>query len=338
VTRFGSRRALAVALPAFAAMRVPIGYANTLPTLMVALVASAAVNSVVDVAINDQGVALQRRYGRSVLSGLHAMHSLGGVAGAGLAAAAAATGVGVRAHFAVVAIGGAALALLASSVVLPHPQLPRRLPTHRAAVWPARLVVLGGLAFVFTLAEGSAQDWGAVLLRDAAPATAAAALAAFQGCVALGRLAGDRAVDRHGAVRVFRLGALLAGGGLAGGLLLGTAGAALVGLALFGAGLANLLPLAIAATGSAGSVPVPVAVARVSTLGYLGSFAGPALIGTLAHPVGLAGAMLLPGCAVAATGLAARAVRSNDLARAHRRRDHDRRPRISRGARRTRRA
>ena len=81
------------------------------------------------------------------------------------------------------------------------------------------------------------------------------------------------------------------------------------GLALLGLGLATLLPISISAAGASGRSPVAIAVARISTLGYLGSFAGPALIGLLAAGVGLATAMVVPGIAVAATALPARAVR-----------------------------
>ena len=41
----------------------------------------AAANSVVDVAMNAQGIEIERRYERPVLSGLHAGHSFGMVAG-----------------------------------------------------------------------------------------------------------------------------------------------------------------------------------------------------------------------------------------------------------------
>jgi MFS family permease len=41
----------------------------------------------------------------------------------------------------------------------------------------------------------------------------------------------------------------------------------------------------------AGSLPAPVAIAAVTTVGYLGSFTGPPLIGALAELVGLTAAL-----------------------------------------------
>jgi MFS family permease len=317
VTRLGSRRALGVGLPVFAGLLLPIAYAPNLPMLTVAVGLSAAANSVVDVAINDQGVGIQHGYGRSLLAGMHAMHSLGGVLGGSLAAAVAHSGLGMRSHFALVGAAVVVAALLANRVLL----RPDRLHGDQAAAarsaplltgWTGRLLLLGAVAFVFTLAEGSALDWSAVLLADhrgASPALAAAGLAVFQGAVTIGRLLGDRVVDRVGPVRVFAAGAVLAGSGMTIGLLLGTTGAAVVGLALLGLGLATLLPLGLSAAGAASGLPVPVAVARVCTLGYLGSFTGPALIGYLSHHSSLPTALLLPALAVALTALAAPAVR-----------------------------
>jgi hypothetical protein len=84
----------------------------------------------------------------------------------------------------------------------------------------------------------------------------------------------------------------------------------LAGLGLLGLGLANLLPISISAAGTDRRLPVAVAVARVSALGYLGSFTGPAAIGVLAHVSSLPTALLLPAIGVAITAIAAPIVRT----------------------------
>jgi fucose permease len=142
--------------------------------------------------------------------------------------------------------------------------------------------LLGALAFCVTLAEDAGLNWSTVYITESlggTEAVGAVALGIFLGAVTLGRLAGDRLVSRFGAVRVFRAGAIVAGAGFGGALLLDAPAAGLVGLGLLGVGIANALPLAIGARGNAPGETPATAAARVSTLGYLGSFVGPALVG-----------------------------------------------------------
>ncbi|GAB2648415.1 MFS transporter [Kribbella swartbergensis] len=316
VSRWGSRRTLTVALPAFALSLVPIAWAPGIVSLTVTLALSAVFNSIVDVAINEQGVGLQQSSGRSLLSRLHAMHSLGGVVGGVAAGAAAAVGITVAAHFLIIALLAALAGVVASRRLLPTDDLhgPGASAAPRPSLltgWYGRLLLLGVLAFVFTLAEGGALDWAAVLLHDnlgSSAAVAAVGVATFQGALTVGRFIGDRLVDRLGPVTVFGAGALIAGGGMTGGLLLASPWTALVGLAALGLGLANLLPISITAAGAQARLPVAVAVARVSALGYLGSFTGPVLIGATSQVADLRIALVVPALAVAATAIAARAV------------------------------
>ena len=322
VPRTGSRPALLVGLLLFAGALLLPAAAPNLPVLVGALFVLAAFNSVVDVAMNAQGVTVQRVMGRPVLSGMHAMHSLGGVLGAGGGVLAARLGSAPPLHF-LAAGASAALVCLAVSPLLLPPGADAEArgedsPGGALGVvgwfrgWSLPLVVLGALAFCFTLAEGSALDWSAVYVSDSLGASAAlgaAGLGVFLGAVTLGRLIGDRLVSRFGAVRVFSVGAVVAGAGFGVSLLVGTPFVGLVGLGLLGAGIANALPLAIAAGGNAPGEAPATAAARVSTLAYLGSFVGPVLIGGLATLWSLPIALALPAALVLATAFGAKAVR-----------------------------
>jgi Major Facilitator Superfamily len=335
VPRTGSRAALRVALPAYAAALAGPAVAGDLAVLTLSLFVLALANSVVDVAMNAHGVAVERGVGRPVMSGFHAMLSLGVTVGAALGALAAAGGLGRTSHFLAVTAAGVAVAPLATRLLLPSradaarpaeragrrrtvgaPARARpagRRGTVAAALlggWSGRVVALGVLGFCLLLAEGSANDWAAVYLRDGVGATAglaAVGVAGFSAAMTAGRLAGDRVAARLGPVAAFRGGALLAGGGFGVALLVGTPAAGLAGLGLFGAGLSLTFPLAISAAGHLDG-SAATAVARVSTLGYLGAFVGPGVIGALAARFGLPAALAVPAALVAATALAARKV------------------------------
>jgi hypothetical protein len=320
VPRVGSRRALTTSLVMFTCALLGPAFAPGLLLLAASLFAFAALNSVVDVAMNTQGLVLQRSIGRPVVSRLHVMHSLGGVLGAGAGVLAARLGATPPQHFfacavAAVVAGLAAWPLLLSSRFDAAEEQSKDGPGKLGrwfGGWSGSIALLGSLAFCFTLAEGAGLNWSTVYVTESLGGTeafGAVALGVFLGAVTLGRLAGDRLVSRFGAMRVFRAGAIVAGAGFGGALLVDAAAAGLVGLGLLGVGIANALPLAIGAGGNAPGETPATAAARVSTLGYLGSFVGPAIVGGLASLSSLPLALGLPALLVLATAFGAKAVR-----------------------------
>jgi Major Facilitator Superfamily len=322
VPSVGSRRALTTSLVVFTCALLGPAFATGLLLLAASLFAFAALNSVVDVAMNTQGLALQRLMGRPVLSRLHAMHSLGGVFGAGAGALAARLGFTPPQHFFACAVVAGVAGLAAWPLLLPSRLDAGEERSEEGTEgagglrrwfggWSGYIALLGALAFCFTLAEGAGLNWSTVYVTESLGGTeafGAVALGVFLGAVTLGRLVGDRLVLRFGAVQVFRAGAIVAGAGFGGALLVDTPAAGLVGLGLLGAGIANALPLAIGAGGNAPGETPATAAARVSTLGCLGSFVGPAFVGGLASLSNLPLALGLPALLVLATAFGARAV------------------------------
>jgi MFS family permease len=160
------------------------------------------------------------------------------------------------------------------------------------------------LAFCCLLCEGAAADWSAIYLdRDlaASAATAGLAFAAFSVAMVLGRLAGDALTVRFGPAALVRRGALVSAAGMGAALIADDSIAALAGFACLGAGLSIIIPQVFRAA-AAGRDSGP-ALARVTTLGYLGFLAGPPAIGALAELTSLPAALaVLPvlGLAMAA--------------------------------------
>jgi len=128
--------------------------------------------------------------------------------------------------------------------------------------------------------------------------------AVFSLSMALGRFAGDRLARRMGPVRLLRLSASLATGGLAASLLSRHPAIALLGFAVAGLGVANLIPILFSAAGRTRGVPAGTAIAAVAITGYFGCLAGPPLIGLAADAVGLPAALAIVcgACAVVAVG------------------------------------
>ena len=250
-------------------------------------------NGVLDVAINVEGVAVERRLGRRVLSSMHAAFSFGAMAGAGGGALAAAAGLEPEAHLAVVAVATLAVAVVAGCGVPPNPPVASRGPSFARPSVP--LLALGAAAFCVLLAEGSVTDWSAIFLSDeagAGEAVAALGLAAFSLVMAIGRLGGDGLAERFGARPVVRCGGMLAAVGLALALATAEPAPSIIGFGLMGAGLSATFPLIVAAAARTEGLEEAPAIAAVSGLGYVGFIAGPATIGALSDAAGLRSALL----------------------------------------------
>lgn len=171
VSRFGSAPVMrAAAILYCAALNLPALAPN--PALLVAFLALfGAANGALDVSMNAQSVALEKRYRRPIMSSFHAMFSVGGLVGAAVGGAVASLGVGPKTH-----LLGASLCLGAiSAIALPH-LLPRSADggadtghAGTALVRPSRaLIGLGVISFCVLLGEGAIADWSAVYLSDVA--------------------------------------------------------------------------------------------------------------------------------------------------------------------------
>ena len=302
--RIGSRPVTIAALLGGGAALFLTAFAGGLLGLAAALFLFGAGFGAVNVAANAQGLALERRGGRSILSSFHAAFSFGGLAGAGLGALAAGAGIDPLQHFGATAVVIGLAALAAGRRLLP-PDADDREPTPIFVRPPRSLLVLGAAAFFTLLAEGAAADWSAVYLSDslgAGGAVAALGYTAFSLAMASSRLFGDRLNGRLGPVTLARGGGVLAASALALALLSGSTASALVGFAAMGAGLGVVVPVLFRAAGSTPGVSAAAGVAAVSTIGWMGFLAGPPVIGVTADAVGLRGALVI--VVVATLGLA----------------------------------
>ena len=122
---------------------------------------------------------------------------------------------------------------------------------------------------------------------------AAGAFTLFSLTLAVGRLFGDRLVERLGRVRVVRGCGAVAAAGSALAIAAPATALSLAGWALFGLGLAALAPTVLGAAPAAGRGSPAAAIAAVTTVGYLGSFTGPPLVGALAEAGSLSAALCL---------------------------------------------
>ncbi|HZB06171.1 MAG TPA: MFS transporter [Thermoleophilaceae bacterium] len=289
VDRFGSRPMMRAGFPLLAGTLLLPGLAQSGTTLFAALLVLGIASGALDVAMNAQGIEVERRLGRPILSGLHGLWSVGLGIGAGVAAIAAAIDAGPLEHFAVVAAVLAVASLVFLRGLLPADRLRAADGSEEPRIhvpWTPALVLLGVIAFCSFVGEGAASDWSAVYLTqelDSSPALGAVAFAAFAVTMAIARFAADPLRTKLGNVVLVRGGSLTAAVGLGVALLVHEPAAGIIGFALLGLGLAPVVPIAFSAAGDLDPRATGVLVGRVATIGYVGSVAGPIMIGWLAE-------------------------------------------------------
>jgi MFS family permease len=301
--------------------------------LAVTLLVAGAIVGNTDTAMNVQGVAAERRLGKSIMSGLHGMWSVGVVVGAFTGSLAAREQIDPRLQFAVMGSLIVAGGVIATFWFAEDPSGGEAWPAvsgDRAAqpaetasavpyfAWPRGLTLLLGLmAFAAIFVEYTANDWSALFMRwelHASQATAAVATGVFALTMAVGRLTGDAVIRRLGPARSVRMSGLIAAGGSLLVALAPTQAVAFAGFMLVGIGVAVVVPLVFVAAGRCPPAPA-ISIAGVATLGYGAGLAAPSIMGGVADAFSLRAAFAVAsviGLAVAAgAGLLAAGARSD---------------------------
>ena len=252
-----------------------------------------------DVAMNAQGVTVERHLRKPIMGSLHGYFSLGALAGAAISAVLAEAGIGLEANLIAFAVAGTVLAVWARGGMIADEPLPDAHKTGDGkgfSLPPRALWTLGVVAFCGAVGEGAMADWGALYVHDdlgGSEGTAAFAFTVFSTTMLIGRFATDRVSSRFDPSRVVRAGAIVAALGLVGGLLPSTTTAAVIGYAVMGIGLACVFPLVYSAAGSIPGVPSGRGVAAAATMGYTGFLAGPPLLGFVARATSIQASLLI---------------------------------------------
>lgn len=307
VARRGSRTTiilggcgLGLIFPLLAIADNPVG-------LGAALLLFGAFLGTLDVAMNAHAVEVEAAAGEPLMSGFHALFSIGGILGAGgvtlmLSAGLAPPAAGV----AVAIVTLVVIALAAPGLLRTAAHATERFVMPRGVV--ALLAVLAATLF---LVEGAVLDWGALLIADLrllGMEQAGVGYLLFSIAMASGRLLGDRIVAHLGPTRLLQASSALAIAGFGMLLLLPLPGLALAGFAFIGFGAANIVPILFSAAGRQRAMPPALAVAAVTTIGYAGVLVGPAAVGVIAHAIGLDRTFWVLALLMAAPLVAARAV------------------------------
>ena len=246
-----------------------------------------------DVAMNANAVAVERRMGRAIMSSCHAWWSLGGLAGAATGGLLIARFGAIGHAVAVLAVGLAILAAAIPAVLHDAPPAGEAPARAQGRGSLSLLPLLVGIMALFSMIpEGAVLDWSALYLEQALGAsveTAGLAFAAFSATMAVMRFSGDPIRDRLGAVaHAPDLDARRRHRDCCSPPSPTACPSTAAGFALAGLGIANMVPIAFSAAGNLPGLAPGIGISVVTFMGYSGLLFAPSLIGFVAKHTGLA--------------------------------------------------
>jgi fucose permease len=325
---FGTKKVVSIAVLVMPVGLIGMGSAKTFTQLFIALFIMGLGYANLDITSNTVAVEVENLVNRKWMVSFHGCWSVGAFATTVLGGSIA-HAVDPREN-----LIGVGLVSLAFFIPISRYMLPQDLDNHKgddkdssakiplfaketAPLWWMGFGMLGGL-----IAEGSASDWGALLLKDSmgiGKGLNAAAFASFSLAMIIARFSGDWALTKFGPAAVVRI------GGFGGALIWGSAIAIAVplsdshplpafiiiniGFAAAGLGIGPMFPAFILAASRLPGIAPGVAIARVGVTGIAGYFIGPTITGFLADLFSLPVAMFYPVALLAMAGLFSRVIK-----------------------------
>lgn len=288
VSKWGSRTVMLVAALLYPLVLAFLGASETIVMLTSFLFLFGFLGNTMNISVNTQAIAVEGLYGRSIMASFHGIWSLAGFSGAAVGTLMIAGGFDPLKHFIIVA-----LVMIALAIIMKFGRMPKDavLGNQPLFVKPDQaLLKLGLIAFCCMAAEGTMFDWSGIYFQKVVQAPkglVTLGYSAFMGTMALGRFLGDGLVLRFGRKEILQVSGIIISTGLLIAVFFPTIVFATVGFLLVGLGVSSVVPILYSQAGKSTTMNAGMALASVSSIGFLGFFIGPPVIGFIAEAFGL---------------------------------------------------
>lgn len=292
VTRFSSRKVLLFALPGYTISLSNVGLVHEGWQLAIALFVFGVFGNMCNIAVNTQGVLTERLYGRPIMSSFHGGWSLAGFTGALVGLLMINLKMPVYWHFVTVVL------MVWTIIWINFPFLIKTSLAQRLAE-PKRklfskpnhdLFQLGIIAFCSMASEGIMFDWSGIYFKDVVQAPSSLVIlgyTSFMIMMATGRFIADYLIAKMGRKLLMQICGVLISTGLFTAVLLPYLLSSTIAFMLVGLGVSSIVPTVYSAAGRHTVIPPGIAIATVSSVGFLGFLMGPPLIGHISEAFGL---------------------------------------------------
>lgn len=301
VGKYGSRKMLTLAAILYPGMLIPLGLARNVTELTAALFLFGMAANLSNISVNTQGVGVERLYQRSIMARFHGLWSLAGFIGGLISTWMVSRHLGPLEHFCFIFAFCMIVLLVMYPFMLPRDARPNRQtePGGKKKIFtkPDKFVFLLGLiAFGSMVSEGTMFDWSGVYFESViqpGPDLIRLGYIAFMCTMALGRFTADRLIIRFGVIPILQVSGITIATGLLLSVLYPGLIVSSIGFALVGFGTSSIIPMCYSLAGKSKAMIPSVAIATVSSIGFLGFLVGPPVIGFIAHASSLRWAFAL---------------------------------------------
>ena len=288
ISIIGSRKLLVISLSLYSITLLSLGLAQNTYLLIFLLFLFGFFSNGVNISVNTQAVMVEKIYHKPIMASFHGLWSLAGFTGALIGSFMIGKGVAPYQHFFIMTGLIIIMVSLGYKFLKNDGGIPLGQPIF---VKPDKsLMSLGLIAFCSLICEGAMFDWSVVYFKKVVLAEGAwmgAGFSAFMGTMAMGRFFADWFSGRFGIKLTLQISGALTATGLMGAVLFPQIITAIAGFLLVGVGVSSVIPLVYSAAGRSKVMSPGLALAAVSTIGFMGFLLGPPLIGLVAGATSL---------------------------------------------------
>jgi MFS family permease len=289
VARYGSRMIVMGAAVLYSCTLPLLGFASSATLLMITLFVFGFGGNMMNISINTQAVTTEALYDKPIMASFHGVWSMAGFTGAAIGTGMVRFHVLPPYHFlCITATAFVILILFSGKLNRKDSARDEKLPIF---VRPDKsLLNFGMIAFFSMICEGAMFDWSGIYFAKVVhpdPRLITLGYTAFMSTMASGRFVGDWVAFRLGMKRMLQLSGLLTAAGLLISVIFPALITATIGFLMVGAGVSSIIPMIYSAAGKSKIMSPGVAIAAVSTIGYLGFLFGPPFIGFIAQATSL---------------------------------------------------
>ena len=287
--RAGSRKIVVIATIFYSLALVTLGLAQNISQLVLGLFIFGLAGNMLNISINTQAVGVESLYQRPIMASFHGLWSLAGFLGAAFGTYMMGIDFLPYQHFIIILLVALSILLVSNRYILKE-DAGSNTGQPIFAKPDKSLINLGIIAFCSMICEGAMFDWSGVYFKKVVMADEAwlgAGYTAFMSTMAFGRFLADWLTGRFGIKRILQASGVFTASGLLIAVLFPNLVTAILGFLLVGLGVSSVVPLVYSAAGKSKVVSPGVALAAVSTIGFLGFLCGPPMIGLVAGATSL---------------------------------------------------